>query len=193
MRTKLDALLESIHPSRTLDEVDSRADDAVNSFPQRAAMITAWDVFRDCLIRFMIHTETRLLCLKTYPGASSDFLWGRCVRWLIAEYGRNGEKAAFEMARTGAEAGLRSVLSALARRIAQDCAENEISGRILSFWNSLSVDERLDTASEYLAKYGHLLPSELTEGSAARVRAELPKWLERYPHLLRQLGRVGRG
>ena len=45
---------------------------------------------------------------------------------------------------------------------------------------------------EYLKKYGHLLPSELTEGSAARVRANFPKVLAQHPKILQKTRRLGR-
>jgi len=64
--------------------------------------------------------------------------------------------------------------------------------KILGDVMALSVEEQLAASTEYLQKYGHLLPSELTEGSAARIRANLPKVLEEHPHLIQRLRQVGR-
>ena len=112
---------------------------------------------------------------------------------LIKEYGANGEKAAFEMVRTGAEQGLYGVLKAVARRMVEDYAGNEIAARISNFWEDLSTDEKLAVSEEYLEKYGHLLPSELTSGNAARVRANFLKVLEEHPNIVKSLRNIGRG
>jgi hypothetical protein len=111
----------------------------------------------------------------------------------MKEYGTNGEKAAFEMVRTGSEGGLYAVLKAVARRMINEYAGNEISARISYFWENLSVDEQIEATEEYLGKYGHLLPSELTEGSAARIRANFIKVLEEHPNLIKRMRDVARG
>ena len=107
-------------------------------------------------------------------------------------YGRSGEKAAFEFSRTGNEGGLYGVLKAVAMRIADDLSKNEIAARVNAFWRSHSPEEVLEASREYLARYGHLLPSELTEASAARIVANFPKVLENHPKLVQRLRRVGR-
>ena len=194
MGTPLDRVLESLHPDRTLDEVDRRADEAINSFSVPSSRITDWEAFRSCAIRFMRHVEGRILRIQgTFdydPGMAFD--WGRCCRILCREYGPNGEKAAFEMARTGNDGGLYGVLKRIARSMAKEFAEAEIRARVFHYWNGLSVDEKLEAGDEYLEKYGHLLPSELTESSAARVRANMPKVLEEHPKMLRRLEELGR-
>jgi hypothetical protein len=110
----------------------------------------------------------------------------------MKEYGTNGEKAAFEMVRTGSVGGLYTVLKAVASRMIDDYAGNEISGRIRYFWENLSIDEQVEATEEYLGKYGHLLPSELTEGSAARIRANFIKVLEEHSHLIKRMRDIGR-
>ena len=192
MLSKLDRLLESIHPSRTIEELNRRADDALNSFSAEAPQIESWDRFRHCLIRFLHHAESRLLRLSSPCPMGLDFDWGRCCQILMRAYGPNGEKTAFEMARTGNEGGLLAVLRKMAETMAEQFAQNEIEAKVLTYWNYRSIDERLAAADEYLAKYGHLLPSELTEGSAGRIRANLPKVLQEHPALMRRLGKIGR-
>jgi len=192
MATSLDRLLDRIHPKRTLDQVDARIDEAINTFDVRRGVIGRWEDFKDCLARFLIHLETRVLCLRAYPEISPEFSWGRCARLLLDEYGMNGDKYAFEAARTGNEGGLYAVLKAVARRTAQEYARNEISALINTFVNGLTVEEQLAASQEYLDKFGHLLPSELTEGSAARLHANFRRLLEEHPNLMRRLGRIGR-
>ena len=192
MASKLDQLLESIHPKRVIDEVSGRIDEAINTFSAGSSQITEWDAFRKCLVRLMQHVQAKALRLREVCETDLDFGWSLCCRLLTKKYGRNGEKAAFEMVRTGNEGGLYAVLKQIAQAMADEYSQNEIGARIYRFWDSLSTGEKLAAADEYLKKFGHLLPSELTEGSAARIRANLPKVLEEHPRLLQRIGRIGR-
>jgi len=195
MASQLDELLASIAPQRTLTETAARADEAINSFRCDRAQLTDWDEFRRLLARFMLHVEGR--CLRVPHLAEGhrvdlEFHWGRCVRILMHAYGANGEKAAFEMARTGNDGGLYEVLKKVAHAVADDFAEREVSAMVAQFWDRLSAEEQHCVCDQYLSQYGHLLPSELTEGNAARVRANMPKVLQEHPRLMQRLNRVGR-
>ena len=192
MPTQLDRLLESIHPRRTLIETARRADEALNSFPINRSQITDWDEFRDCVAAFYQHVLCGVLGITGTPELDRDFSEGLGLNVLIEAYGPNGEKAAFEMARTGTEGGLYAVLKKIARSIAHQYAQREISARVSSYVRSLSAAEEMAAADEYLGQYGHLLPSELTEGSAARLRGNLLELLIHHPQLLDQLGEIGR-
>lgn len=193
MKTELDLLLESTDASLTLDRVSCRVDEALNSFDVESGIIEDWQEFKVVLTRFYCHVEKFVLRILSSRRPDPDIDWGRCCRVLMQEYGANGEKAAFEMVRTGAEGGLYTVLKAVARRMIDEYAGREIAAKTNSFWNGLSTDEKLAASKEYLDKYGHLLPSEITEGSAARVRANFLKVLEEHPHLVKRLRNVGRG
>jgi len=191
MATVLEQLLADIDPSRTYDQTFARADEAINTFSFDCAQITDWEDFKACLAEFFTLVEAKILQLHPCP-IDIEFHWGRCVQLLLHIYGASGEKAAFEMARTGNEGGLFSVLRAVALRMAEEYAEREISARILDYWNKLTPDEQFSAADEYLEKHGHLLPSEMTEGSAARIRANFPKVLKEHPRVLQKTRRLGR-
>lgn len=192
MTTKLDRLLESIDPARTLDQVSARMDIALNSFKFNSGTIKDWGTFKAVLTRFFRHTENTILRMKSFQSPYPDIDWGRCVMVLLNIYGRNGEKAAFEMVRTGAQGGLYTVLKKIAKQMAKEYTGNEISARISHFWHSLSVKEQLAATDEYLEKYGHLLPEEITEGSAVRIKANFINVLEEHPRIVRRMRNVGR-
>lgn len=192
MASKLDRLLDGIQPAKTVDQADRRADDAINSFCPRSALTENWNRFCDCLICFLRHTDVRLLRLRQECPMTPSYDWGRCCQILARAYGTSGEKTAFEMARTGNEGGLYAVLKKFARTMAEQYADNEILAMVSFYWNGLSIDEQFSACDEYLEKYGHLLPSEITEGNAVRVRANLPKVLQEHPRLIQHLSRIGR-
>lgn len=191
LATRLERLLAGIDPDRTSQVTYRRANEAINTF-RAPAKIEKWNEFKAAVMRYSNHVESCILNLREPIDETSEFYWPRCVRVLLDIYGINGEKASFEMARTGNEGGLYAVLKAVAMNLAEKYAQNEISARISAYWQNLSVDEQLQASSEYIARYGHLLPSELTEGSAARIRANFPKVLKKHHDLIEKIRRVGR-
>lgn len=52
------------------------------------------------------------------------------------------------MARTGNEGGLYAVLKVLAQGIANKYSENEISAKVMNFWENLSTSEFLEASNE---------------------------------------------
>jgi hypothetical protein len=193
MKTKLDRLLESIDPDLTLDQVSARVDEALNSFRLKSGIIADWQGFRTLLTEFFRHVENVILRIRSSYPPHPDIDWGRCSKLLKNEYGPNGDKAAFEMVRTGAEGGISGVLEAVAGQMIVEYAGNEIDAKIAAFWQALSMDEKFAVSQEYLDKYGHLLPPELTSGSAARIRANFLKVLEEHPSIMKRLRNIGRG
>lgn len=188
----LDQLLASIDPEIVAEETSARADIAVNSFPMNQGLITQWEDFKDIMSRFAAHMDSQVLRLYTPREVDFDHDWGYACRMLMKLYGRNGEKTAFELARTGNEGGLYKVLKNLAQQILEEYTHNEIKAKINYFWNRLSTDEKFAAIDEYLSNYGHLLPSELTEGSTARIKDNFPKVLEEHSQLMQRLKGVGR-
>lgn len=192
MATKLDQLLADIDPEKTIKKTYNRANEAINALNCSTGLIDSWGEFTDFMGGFLKHLDYYTLHLYEPVDVSIDYYWSVCARILMRIYGKNGEKAAFDMARTGNDGGLYAVLKALAMHVAEEYSQNEIRARISHYWNELSVDEQLEAADEYIEKYGHLLPSELTEKSAGRVRANLPKYLEKHPSMIQKLRGIGR-
>lgn len=192
MPGKLDALLDRIDPERTLEEADRCVDTALNTFQIPSGVISRWEDFRACLLRFHRHAEQKILGITDPLPGNEQFHWGRCLGALHKAFGSNGEKAAFEIARTGVEGGLRHVLREVARVMSGGYSDEWIAGWVSNYWNSLSPAEKRGAPDEYLRQFGHLLPNELTEASAARIRADFPRFLIEHPTLVRRLREAAR-
>ena len=114
---------------------------------------------------------------------------------LKKEWGMNGDKAGFELARTGHEGGLLKVLRTTARLMRKEEIERQVETLVGLYYQQRSPQERLDDAQEYIERYGHLLPTELTEGSAARLLDSFfrpGKILKEHVEMRRRLKQVGR-
>jgi hypothetical protein len=192
MATKLEMLLESIDPSRNYDDVSALVDHAINTFPMHRATIENWEEHENFFADFYRHVQKTVLRLPQPPSEDNEYFFGLSMKLFNKTFGPSGFKAAFEMVRTGKEGGLYQVLKAVADLIGERYAENEISARISRYWESLRLDEKLAAPDEYLQKYRHLLPSELTEGSAARIRVHFPKVLKEHPKMIRRIRQIGR-
>ena len=143
------------------------------------------------MAEFLRHVDNYSLLLRRSVDVSSDYYWSLCVRVLLKVYGSSGEKAAFEMVRTGNDGGLNAVLRSVAMHVAEGYAKMEIQARVDAYLRELAVDQQLAASSEYLAKHGHLLPTEMTEKSAARIHANFAKVLENHPWLIQKIHEVG--
>lgn len=192
MSQSLDELLQTIDPDRVLDELANRGDQAINTFKEPAARIEDWEAFRQYLVRFLGHLDMSLLRMTGKPKRYFDHDWEDCRRLLRRDFGGNAEKAAFEIARTGNEGGLYNVLKTLARERVADFADNEIGGRVWHWFDAQSARELYEAATKYFERFGHLLPSELTESNAARLRTGFLDVLRHHPYMVRKLRQVGR-
>jgi len=192
MSTKLDRLLESIDPSRTLDPVAADVDRAVNSFSVSQGTIDDWDEYENLITDFFGHVQKTVLRLGSGAPYDKDIYWTQCMHMLNQEFGPSGSKVAFEMVRTGKDGGLYRILKTIANKMAETYAEHGISARVNDYWNSLTNDEKLAAADEYLGKYGHLLPAEFTEANAARLKVHFREALKEHPKMIRRMRRIGR-
>jgi hypothetical protein len=191
MNMTLEQLLKSIDPAVVAEEISARADGAINSFPMNQGLITQWEEFKTIMSKFVAHLDSVILRLYTPREVNFDHDWGYACRMLMKLYGGNGEKTAFELARTGNEGGLYRVFKDVAQQIMEEYTQNEIRAKINHYWDSLHTSEKFNAIDEYLSHYGHLLPSELTEGSAARIKANFPKVLEEHTQMMQRLKRIG--
>lgn len=192
MPTDLDRMLSSIEPGRTLDETAARADAALASFDFPDERVAEWYRYELCMADFFCHVENQVLRIRPPLEVNAWIHWGRSIEFLRAEYGTNGEQTAFDLIRTGAEGGLYAVLRTVAGRMAEWYADNEIKAKVTAYLNSLSPDETMEAMDEYLTKYGRLLPGDLTEGAAVRIRMNFFKVLCQHPRLVRRHSHVGR-
>jgi hypothetical protein len=185
--TQLEQLIDQIDPNRTSSEVASRIDEARNSFHLSSSTVSSWAEFCTLLARFFAHLEGYALNMVGRRPSDQTFDFSRAMNLLRKTYGPNTETAACQIAMSSVEGGLRRVLDDLASAMIAYYSENEIEARINQFWASLSSDEKLETCQEFLDKYGSLLPSEVTVGSAPRLKAYFPSFLAKLPALLRRL------
>jgi len=193
MKTHLDKLLESIDPKDTLDSNSSRVNHALNSFQFASGMVSNRDEFEDLLKRFFRHTENCILSIPHSRIAPSEMDTGRCGIILRDIYGGfQGEKIAFDIARTGVEGGLYGVLKAIASKMADEYAKRAIASKIACFWGELEANEALAVVDEYLIKFGHLLPPEFTEGNGLRAKMNFERVLKEHPFLIKRMRKIGR-
>lgn len=192
MTTKLEKLLSKIGPSRTYNDVSVRVDQAFNSFVMPRYSITSHEEYENVMADFCRHIEKNTL--KPGSGAPDDreFYWVKCLKFIEKAYSPNGYQTVYTIVRTGKEGGLYQVLKKIADLMAEEFAQKQINYEIYTYWDGLTVDEKLAASDEYIRNYGHLLPNEMTEGNAPRIKAFFCKVLEEHPKIIRKMRRIGR-
>ena len=141
------------------------------------------------MAKFVFHIERGVLNFGSNVPYEKDIWLSRYSHLVKAGHGPDAWKWNYEKILTGQNGGLYQLLKDVAAMILQDRTGKEISARVWRFWESLTSDEKLETADELLQKCGHMLPSKYTGGSGAYLKMNLPRVLEEYPQLLMELRR----
>ena len=186
MSTRLEELIESIDPSRTIERVSEAVDEAFNSF-EYDNPINSFEDYKKYMSKYVQHVEQIVLKFRSNDPYDYDFFWSRYSNLVNAHHGRDAWKMNYEKVLTGRGGGLYRLLTDVAAMIVEDYSGREISSRISTFWNSLSNDEKLETADEFLEEFGHMLPSEYTSGRGAYLKMNFPRILAQYPQLLMEI------
>jgi len=192
MKSKLDILLESISPERTIHETYNRANEAIISFDFCKARIETWDEFKCCMTRFLKHLNEKVLKLTKPLDIPLAEHWRYCIVPLLKIYGSNGDVTAFTIASSGNEGGFYAVIKAFAMYKAEEYTKKEISSRVYDFWQGLSTDERLEVAEEYLSKHKDIIPSDMFEEYTPLIKGYFWKVLEKHPFIVQKLYQAGR-
>ena len=187
MKKRVNDLLKDIDPSNIHEPLEDLVNEALNKIRVKEAVIDDWDRFKMFLSECCHRFECKILNLSYQKTFDEGMCWTHCIHLLNAEYGPSGPRAAFEKSRTGVEGGLYSVLKSMARSMADEYAAKEIAARVGMFLAGLSGDEEFEACDSYLEAYGHLLPPELTEGSAARIKSNFARVLEGHPGMIRRI------
>jgi hypothetical protein len=192
MTSKLEKILKKIHPEQTYDTVSARADTAFNSFKLTSNLITSSQKFQEIGADFYCHLENQILDMN--PPRKTHFImdWGRFHKKLVMIYGQNGDKAGFDIARTGKENGLYSVLKSVADKMIDEYANSIIKSEICQFWDNMTIDEKFSAIHEYIEKFGHLLPIEIIEKGAPRIVSNFHKVLEEHPRMINRSRNMAR-
>ena len=192
MKTKLDRLLESISPEKTIEQTYNRANEAIVSFNFAKAKVENWEQFKCCMARFLKHFDEKVLRLTKPIDVPLTEHWRYCITPLLKIYGSSGDITAFKLAHTGNEGGLYGVLKAFAMYKAEEYTKNEISARVHMYWEGLSTEEMLQAEKEYVSKHGNILPSELTCNGSSLMKSYLYKVLQKHPFIVQRLHQSNR-
>ena len=192
MKSRLDYVLEGLHPSRTIRDISQRVDEAINHFYVEYDVTHKWHMFETMMVSFLRHLQAHIFAIESMPETDSGLYWGQCLDIFQTLYGQNGEKTAFDIVRSNSEGGIRKVLNDFAREVGKHYAQNEINAKVWFFWNNLSTEERFTVIREYVKKHERLIPEELRDGSAGRIYANMPALLIKHPYVIDEMNRIHR-
>jgi len=191
MSSRLDVLLETIDPSRTIDVVEQRINQAFARYYHGKNTIDDWDEYRLCLAEFLQQARNAALTIPSSAGADVEMNFQEAIKLLQKEYPGNTPHIVFQIMHTGVEGGVYAVIRSLARILAETYAQHEIDGRVMSFWDSLSGDEKVMAADEYLSKYQSYISPHLLSESAPRIKASFWRVLQDHPRMIKRIHDLG--
>jgi hypothetical protein len=185
MTIKLDKLLKEIDPFQRIGEIHKRMNSAIKSFSYGSLTIRNWHEYENYLAKFFCHAEN--VTLRVKMPVHPKMHYHRCIPFLNEEFGPNGEKIAYKMAKTGVNGGIYAVLNIIAKRLAEFYTRNTIRSFVDRYWNKLTYNERIAAAKEYRRKYAHLFPLDYTEKSPEFIAANLQKILEEHSFMVKRI------
>lgn len=186
--TKLDNLLDSIHPSRVIDLVARRANKVLTEFSVPAT-VGSQDALLDVLVRLHRRCFYEMLRLSgDFPKASPEFEQSMCREVLNKAFGSSGFRTSADIAITGAEGALPRVVREFVTVLSSQFTKNEIASRVCFYWKDLTDEERFAAPDEYLEKY----KSVIHPGYEWNIRANFRDWLLKHPMMIQNLERIGR-
>jgi hypothetical protein len=187
MKTRLDELLQTIDPSRTIDVVEQRINQALSGYYRGENTVETWDEYQRCLAEFLQEARNTVLTIPSTAGSDVEMNFQEAITLLRQEYPGNTPHIVYQIIHTGVEGGVYAVIRALARILAETYAQHEIDGRVMAFWDSLSGDEKVAAAEEYLEKYQSYLSPHLIPETGSRIKASFWRVLQDHPRMIKRL------
>ena len=183
---RFEELLDRIHPLNAY-KTSSHEPPSVPSVRWCRVETLIGDIerFQSVVARLLYTMECNLLLPGRGIGYDDHRYRGLGRGLLLRCYAREGGwQAAFDYARTGNNGGIAGVCKTLAARWAHEGSAEVVRARVNGFYHRLSPADRDRVVDLYLARYGHLLPPEITEDGAGRIRgAAFTRVLEAHPRL----------
>jgi len=194
MRTPLERFLFSLSPEHTWDGVGREVDETLNSLNLASATVRSATELRAIVVQAWRDFHGRVWgCSLTALDGTDDREWGWCREVLDAVYSTpDGWRTAMDLARTGIRHGTRGVLREFLEKAAERYLSQLIAIGVNQLWSQEPYEGRVAMMTEYLAKYGRLLPPSLSQGSIVDLMVDFPRVLTEHPRMLQRLRRLGR-
>jgi len=162
------------------------ADYAINSVSVKGP-VGSFNEFKQILIEVIVLVQKYVLKTQKTVEGSQTFYLDIAYKVLQKVYGPNGEKAAFEMSRTGKEGGISAVIRSLAYGYTDILFKDEAKAKVGVLWAKLSHDQKFSIMDQYVSTFGYLWPDELVENGAVRLKMNFPKTLQLHIEQIRKL------
>jgi hypothetical protein len=190
MASDLEDLLDRIDPRKQMAMLNERADQAMNTFPWKSMIVEDVPAFERGMFEFYHHVWFGILGLSTNLTRYEELEYGLCRQILDAEYGH--WSIAYEYAHTGMHGGLYAVCKAVAKQLVAQHFSNYVGSQVSDFWYRLAPHNLSRACDEYIARYGHLWPPELSTGGGFRMKMSFHRVLAEHPFLIQRLSELGR-
>ena len=124
--------------------------------------------------------------LSRNPDALDYIFKGETMMLLDEIYGENGRAIAFNMAKKGIDGGLYQVLKSLGSHYTQKRVKARIQGAVIGFLGGYDYEGLQALSEEYIARFGHILPSEMKEKGGYWLIKNFEHVLCQHPHIIKQ-------
>jgi hypothetical protein len=192
--SRLDELLKSIDPGKTIDHFNSIVDKALNSYEYPKTQIRDYEHLMKLLSDFYWYVERKCWDLEEKHDPGENWKVGFCTELLEKEFGRNFRITVMEMAKSGVGGGLYEIFRKIGEAVAQNWINKKIEMEVGKYHNEIFASYNVfkEAVREYADKYGHLLPKGLTENDNADLLIEFIEILKKHPYMIKHMREIGR-
>ena len=180
--------LNNLTSPKYIEKMYIGADKAINEIALDG-LVSSFREFENIIVEFMKLLHKYVLKANRTINGAEEYYLDAGFKVLQEKYGPNGEKAAFEMARTGKQGGIYAVIKVLAYGPIDIGIENEAKAKVGVLWEKLGNDQKFAVMDEYVKTHGHLWPDELIENGAVRLKMNFPKTLQLHIENVRKLSK----
>jgi hypothetical protein len=143
--------------------------------------------FADLITRFFWHLFCPELNIKSTWDQHHSYVEQRAFELLKREYGSHAKIRTFEIARSGVEEGLWSIMETTKRLVMEEFFQNQTAGLISHYWETSKPEQLLQDAQDYINTYNRMLPGEMIEGSGAAILVNFRLILLKHPSMVDKL------
>lgn len=183
MATQLDLLLEDIVHSH--DAYRKTMDEAIHSFSFSVFTFDSWAACEAFMEQFFAHINAHIVGPEFAGNAHMAMVIFR--QTFEPNYGQYPERPIYERLMHGHEGGLNGFVQEAAEAVVELFAGRDIVNKVDKYMFSIRNDGIDAAAEEYMEKWGHLLPQDITSQGTRRLAPVLGKFLKQHPRLLHRL------
>jgi hypothetical protein len=183
LEEKLTIVLDNIDYRKTIDPVENGLQSIAAKLRLEKNRVGSKDEVDQILAEYTLCLMDRVISAPRHVLADFDINRGEAFKYLAKHYNWD---TVYDIAMSGAEGGLMTLMNIICKEMAIDYANRVISSHVSEFWDSLTPSEQVAVSDIYLHKFAKYLPRNQPQ---YRTRVKMRFWevLKQHPAMMKRM------